>query len=77
MNAVRHADAGRVRIDIARHGDRLVLEVHDDGRGGADPSRGTGLRGLEERVAALGGWMQVLSPAGGPTSVLVELPCGS
>jgi signal transduction histidine kinase len=51
--------------------------VTDDGAGGAEPAAGSGLRGLEERVRALDGWMSVISPPGGPTSVLVELPCGS
>jgi signal transduction histidine kinase len=75
-NVTRHAGATRARVDIARSRDRLVIEVHDDGRGGAEASRGTGLRGLQERVAALGGRMDVISPPGGPTTLLVELPCG-
>ena len=60
-----------------RRNDRLVVEITDDGVGGADPAGGTGLAGLADRVRSLGGWMQVLSPAGGPTTVLVELPCAS
>jgi signal transduction histidine kinase len=51
--------------------------VGDNGVGGADVSRGSGLSGLADRVGALGGWMRVLSPRNGPTSVIVELPCGS
>jgi signal transduction histidine kinase len=76
-NVAKHAGATRAAVNIARQGDRLIVEVTDDGAGGADPSRGTGLSGLADRVAALGGRMNVLSPAGGPTTVLVELPCAS
>jgi signal transduction histidine kinase len=74
-NAVRHAAAGRITIDGALTGDLLVVTVTDDGRGGADPSHGTGLRGLVDRVAVLAGTLVVASPAGGPTTVRVELPC--
>ena len=76
-NIAKHADATRASVSILRRGARLVVEVTDDGSGGADPTKGTGLRGLTERVSALGGWMQVLSPKGGPTTILVELPCES
>ncbi len=76
-NVARHAEATEARVTIARRGDRLVIEVADDGSGGADPGGGTGLRGLAERAASLGGRMQVVSPQGGPTTIVVELPCGS
>jgi signal transduction histidine kinase len=76
-NVAKHAKATRASVSIVRHGDRLVVEVTDDGVGGADPSGGTGLRGLTERVSAVGGWLHVLSPAGGPTTIMVELPCAS
>jgi signal transduction histidine kinase len=76
-NLAKHAKATRATVAIVRRGDRLVVEVTDDGVGGADPAAGTGLRGLAERVAAVDGWMQVLSPEGGPTTILVEMPCGS
>jgi signal transduction histidine kinase len=76
-NIAKHSGATSARVSIARRGDRLAIDVSDNGRGGADSAQGTGLRGLEERVQALGGWMSVMSPIGGPTSVLVELPCGS
>ncbi len=76
-NVGRHASASRARVVIARRGDRLVIEVSDDGHGGADPTRGTGLAGLAERAASLGGTMDVLSPEGGPTTLLMELPCAS
>jgi signal transduction histidine kinase len=76
-NVAKHAKATRATVAIVRRGDRLVVEITDDGVGGADPAAGTGLRGLAERVAAVDGWMQVLSPEGGPTTILVEMPCGS
>jgi signal transduction histidine kinase len=78
-NVDRHAHATRALVEVVRRGDRLVVEVTDDGIGGAtgDDGAGTGLRGLAGRVEALGGWMRVMSPAGGPTTILVELPCAS
>jgi signal transduction histidine kinase len=76
-NVARHAQATRAWVGIARSGDRLVLEVRDDGVGGADASKGTGLQGLRDRVAGLGGTLHVISPDGGPTTISVELPCGS
>jgi signal transduction histidine kinase len=75
-NVAKHAHATKASVTIVRQGDRLVTDVTDDGIGGADPAGG-GLHGLADRVAALGGRMHVLSPAGGPTTVMVELPCGS
>lgn len=77
MNVHRHSGASRAWVDVVRAGDRLVIEVRDDGHGGADPSRGSGLRGLHDRVTGLGGSMLVISPEGGPTTISVELPCGS
>jgi signal transduction histidine kinase len=53
----------------------LTVEVSDNGRGGADPGRGTGLTGLADRTAVAGGRMLLSSPAGGPTILRVELPC--
>jgi signal transduction histidine kinase len=76
-NIARHAKATKAHVAIARAGGRLVIEVRDDGVGGADVERGTGLRGLRDRVAGLGGSMYVISPLGGPTTISVELPCGS
>jgi signal transduction histidine kinase len=76
-NVARHAQSTRASVSIARAGDRLVVEIRDDGVGGADASRGTGLQGLRDRVSALGGTMHVISPDGGPTTISVELPCGS
>ena len=76
-NVAKHSHATRASVAIVRQGDRLVTEISDNGVGGADPDRGSGLHGLAARVAALGGRMHVLSPAGGPTTVIVELPCAS
>jgi signal transduction histidine kinase len=73
-NAAKHASATSVAVRLWRTGDLLVVEVSDDGVGGADPSGG-GLTGLRRRVAALDGALRVASPAGGPTLVRAELPC--
>jgi signal transduction histidine kinase len=73
-NAAKHAEASAATVSIdLRHG-MLCLAVGDDGIGGADPARGSGLVGLTDRVEALGGTITVASPAGRGTSVLVELP---
>ncbi|MFD6610673.1 histidine kinase [Micromonospora chalcea] len=74
-NVARHAGAGRAQVRLTRDDRRLVVEVRDDGRGGADPARGTGLTGLADRVAAVDGRLLLSSPPGGPTLVRVELPC--
>ncbi|MEH0937451.1 sensor histidine kinase [Micromonospora psammae] len=74
-NVARHAAATRAEVRLTRSGDRLVVEVYDDGRGGADPAGGTGLTGLADRVAAAAGRLLLASPPGGPTLVRVELPC--
>ena len=76
-NVAKHANATSANVSVARSGSRLVLEVSDDGDGGADPTKGTGLTGLADRVAAIDGWMHVSSPSGGPTTLTVELPCES
>jgi signal transduction histidine kinase len=73
-NVVKHAGAARADVLLAQAGDNLVLEVRDDGHGGADPAHGSGLTGLADRVAAVGGRLLLASPAGGPTLVRVELP---
>jgi signal transduction histidine kinase len=74
-NVVKHSKATRAQVTLSRTGALLVMEVQDDGTGGADPARGTGLTGLSDRVAAAGGRLLLASPAGGPTLVRVELPC--
>jgi signal transduction histidine kinase len=56
--------------------DVLVVEVRDDGVGGADPAAGSGLAGLADRIAVVDGRLLLASPAGGPTLVRVEIPCG-
>jgi signal transduction histidine kinase len=76
-NVARHAHATRATVTLARAGDRLVVEVTDNGVGGADPAGGTGLRGLHDRITALGGTMHLVSPTGGPTSLIVDVPCAS
>ncbi|WNV86872.1 sensor histidine kinase [Umezawaea sp. Da 62-37] len=76
-NAVRHARATRARISVVRTGADLVVEVEDDGRGGADPSSGSGLAGLRRRLAVFDGTMTITSPDGGPTRVRMVLSCAS
>jgi signal transduction histidine kinase len=75
-NAVKHSRATRLNVDVARDGDLLVVQVADDGDGGADASGG-GLTGLRKRVEALDGALRVASPPGGPTLLHAEIPCGS
>ncbi|MGK5674328.1 sensor histidine kinase [Micromonospora sp. URMC 106] len=74
-NVLRHAGASRAEVRLTRADDDLVVEVSDDGHGGADPACGTGLTGLADRVAAADGRLLLASPPGGPTLVRVELPC--
>ncbi|GAA0899285.1 hypothetical protein GCM10009558_110770 [Virgisporangium aurantiacum] len=76
-NVVKHSGATEVTLTLDQGGDRLVLEVTDNGRGGADPAAGTGLGGMADRPAALDGRMTLRSPSGGPTTLRVELPCAS
>ena len=75
-NAAKHAEATQITVRIARGVDRLVVEVADDGRGGADTT-GPGLVGLRRRVEALDGTLAVTSPSGGGTALRAELPCAS
>jgi signal transduction histidine kinase len=76
-NAVKHANAGRIELSAEVRDGRLVVAVADDGVGGATPAGGTGLRGLAERVAALGGTLRIASGPGAGTVLTAELPCGS
>jgi signal transduction histidine kinase len=74
-NVSKHASADQVSIDIRYNGGMLRIGVTDDGRGGADPDRGTGLHGIERRLAAFDGVLAISSPPGGPTVVNMEIPC--
>jgi signal transduction histidine kinase len=74
-NAVRHAGAGAVRVGLEHADGMLRATVADAGRGGADASRGSGLAGVERRLATFDGILTVSSPAGGPTIVTIEVPC--
>jgi signal transduction histidine kinase len=74
-NVGRHADATSVSIEVFRAGGCLVVEMTDDGVGGADTERGSGLRGLADRVEALDGRLRVWSPGGGGTRLRAEMPC--
>ncbi|MGW0032481.1 sensor histidine kinase [Streptomyces sp. NPDC003314] len=73
-NVTEHARARRARVDVWRAGDRLMLQVGDDGVGGAEAAAGRSLAALSDRVGAVDGVLAVDSPAGGPTTVTVELP---
>lgn len=73
-NVAKYAGATRVDIDVTATDERLVVRVADDGRGGADATRGSGLRGLADRVQALGGALQVQSPPGAGTRLRADLP---
>lgn len=74
-NVVKHAGASHVWIEIGHSDGLLRISITDDGRGGADPSRGTGLSGTERRLAAFDGVLAISSPSGGPTIVNLEIPC--
>ena len=76
-NVTRYAEACNVTVSARHADDMLVVEVCDDGCGGADASRGSGLRGLDDRVSALGGRLLVDSPEGEGTRLRAELPCAS
>jgi len=74
-NAARHAQATSIDIDIAHEDGVLRIRVTDDGRGGADPAAGTGLAGIRRRLGTLDGVLHIASPAGGPTTLIMEIPC--
>ena len=74
-NVVKHAEANSIRVRVERVDGHAVVEVADDGVGGADSGGGTGLRGLADRVDALGGRLRVESPRGRGTVVHAEIPC--
>ena len=75
-NAVRHSGARTVRIHLSYAAGTLRAQVTDDGAGGADPAAGTGLAGVERRLATFDGILAVSSPPGGPTIIAIEVPCG-
>ncbi|MEO3748549.1 sensor domain-containing protein [Plantactinospora sp. B5E13] len=76
-NVAKHSTATRATVDVHERAGVLAVEVTDDGRGGADPARGTGLTGLADRIAVVDGRLLLSSPGGGPTVLRVELPCPS
>jgi signal transduction histidine kinase len=76
-NIARHSQATEASVILKREGDILSIDIVDDGVGGADPTRGTGLNGLRDRLAAFDGTLTVNSPEGGPTRVHAEMHCGS
>jgi signal transduction histidine kinase len=73
-NTVKHADASSALVLVEQRDALLHLSIRDDGIGGADPTRGSGLIGLRDRVQALGGSIEISSPPGGGTAILVKLP---
>ena len=75
-NAAKYAQASVVELRVDGRDGGLTLWVRDDGIGGADPRRGSGINGLTDRVAALGGTISVLSPPGHGTTLHVQLPAG-
>jgi signal transduction histidine kinase len=75
-NIAKHAGASRASVSVTTGNGRVTVAIEDDGRGGADPTRGTGVRGLADRVEALGGALQVDSPAGVGTRLAAEIPLG-
>ena len=74
-NVSRYAQASEATVDVSRSKGFLLVEITDNGIGGADTERGSGLRGLADRVEALGGRLRVWSPTGGGTRVQAEIPC--
>ena len=75
-NAAKHAQASQITVDVSVVDNTLIVEIVDDGIGGADSERGTGLRGLADRVEALNGRLRIWSAAGQGTRVRAEIPCG-
>jgi signal transduction histidine kinase len=76
-NAIRHGSSRHVRVTLVDAGNALHITVHDDGCGGAEPSRGTGLLGIQRRLSAFDGALHISSPPGGPTTLDIQVPCAS
>jgi signal transduction histidine kinase len=76
-NVAKHAHASWVHVDVDAEDSVVHLEIRDNGIGGAAPEKGSGLVGLRDRVEAVGGMIDIVSPAGNGTSLLVEIPCRS
>jgi signal transduction histidine kinase len=76
-NVTKYSGASNATVTVRQERERLLLRVQDDGLGGASEGRGSGLTGIRRRVEAFDGRLELTSPPGGPTTILVELPCGS
>jgi len=76
-NIAKHSAATHAGVEVRSRDARLRLRITDDGVGGADEAGGSGLIGIRRRIEALDGGLTVTSPPGGPTTLEVELPCGS
>lgn len=74
-NIGKHSGAARAGVSARHTGSALLIDVRDDGRGGADPAAGSGLTGLADRIAVLDGTLTITSPPGGPTVLSLEIPC--
>jgi signal transduction histidine kinase len=74
-NVAKYASASHATVGIERENGRLVVEVSDDGIGGADPEEGTGLRGLADRIAVLEGRLEIASERGRGTTIRAQIPC--
>jgi signal transduction histidine kinase len=75
-NVAKYAEASHATVEIARENGRLMVEVADDGVGGADPENGSGLRGLADRIAVLEGRLEIDSERGRGTTIRAQIPCG-
>jgi signal transduction histidine kinase len=76
-NCAKYSRASNIRVSVTRRNGHAVLDIDDDGVGGADPSHGSGLRGLFDRVQALDGQFRFESPPGRGTHIHAEIPCAS
>ncbi|TQS29342.1 sensor histidine kinase [Microbispora sp. KK1-11] len=74
-NVAKHARASEADVTVSRDADILRIVIRDDGCGGAEPTKGSGLRGLAQRAGSVDGTLRIDSPSGGPTTIEVELPC--